>query len=95
MAANRGSSNLTGSEGIRLPLYDLQRSYNPDDLPTEIEEELSKLPEFMRAKARDKIRRFRDAIQPHTDEGGDGHYIGRFNEAVDPELLTAWKKDVQ
>lgn len=97
MAFGVSQSTSTESEAINLPLYNLQKIMNSDSLPSDIEEELSKSEpnEYARALARDKIRRFGDAIQPHTKEGGNPHYIGYSHEAVNPELLSEWKKDVQ
>jgi hypothetical protein len=59
-------------------------------IPDEIEQELQSLPHSQQIKAREKIKEYRDAIQPHTDEGGDAHYIGDAYEDVNPQCEREW-----
>lgn len=40
---------------------------------------------------RERLRTWKDAIQPHTDEGGDAYYIGDAYEGIDAECLLQWE----
>ncbi|CAK1360116.1 hypothetical protein CB0940_06217 [Cercospora beticola] len=82
------------AEHFELPLHK-PRQGQPVDLsiPPEIEAQLKKFPADKQATIREKIRKFKDAIQPHTDEGGDAHYIGDAYAHVNPDCVREWSKD--
>lgn len=38
-----------------------------------------------------RLNNWEDAIQPHTDEGGDAYYIGDAYEPINPVCARKWK----
>lgn len=54
----------------------LECDLDASPLPEDIEYQIKKLPPSKQNTARLKIRAFRDAIQPHSDEAGDADFIG-------------------
>ncbi|PPJ56794.1 hypothetical protein CBER1_05975 [Cercospora berteroae] len=80
-------------EHFELPLHKPPHGQPVDlSLPREIEDQIKKLPEARHAAVRDKIEKFKDAIQPHTDEGGDAHYIGDAYAEVDSDCAREWSE---
>lgn len=60
-----------------LPIHSpLQSDLDASPLSEDIEYQIKKLPPSKQNTARFKVKTFRDAVQPHTDEGGDADYIG-------------------
>lgn len=49
--------------------------------------------EKLKPELRAKVLDYRDAVQPHTDEGGDSYYIGDAYEDVNPKWAAEWKFD--
>lgn len=61
----------------------------PDSLKGGFEQEFSKLKDELKAKVID----YQDAIQPHTDEGGEAYYIGDAYEDVTAKYAAEWRVD--
>lgn len=59
----------------------------PDSLKGGFEWEFSKLKDELKAK----VIEYQDAIQPHTDEGGEAYYIGDAYEDVNVKWSQEWK----
>ncbi|KAM3421811.1 hypothetical protein BST61_g2189 [Cercospora zeina] len=92
----RTASNAAESppEKAALPLHNPPEGRPVDlSLPSEIEEQIKRLPPSKQPTAREKVKTWKDAIQPHTDEGGDAHYIGDAYEDVSPRCAEDWSKD--
>lgn len=80
--------------GSPLPLHNPPEGA-PIVLLEEIEEQIKKLPESKQNTVRTKIQTYKDKIQPHTDEGGDAHYIGDAYDEVDETCHKEWSDDQQ
>lgn len=52
-----------------------------------LDDELAKL----RPEMQEKIVEYQDAIQPHTDEGGDVYYIGDAHKPANPACVSDWR----
>lgn len=59
-----------------------------------IEKSVQNLPETMQDQARIRAT-WKDAIQPHTDEGGDAHYIGDAYGEIDADCVRDWSTGVK
>lgn len=93
-AAPKGSDSVASSHQLdSLPTQEPPRETTA--LPDDIEQEIKKLPEDKRSKVRDKIWRFKDAIQPHTDEGGDANFFGDLYQEIDKGIVHEWEKGVE
>lgn len=62
----------------------------PDFMKGGFEQDWDKLKDINLKK---KVIEYRDAIQPHTDEGGDAYYIGDAYEAINRIHSAAWRVD--
>ena len=78
--------------GLPLPFHN-PREGTPIVFSEEIEEQIKKLPESKQNTVRTKVQTYKDKIQPHTDEGGDAHYIGDAYDEVDETCHREWSKD--
>lgn len=72
------------TNGSHLPSHSLPVSRLQKDC---FEVEFDKLKVELRAKVLD----YGDAVQPHTDEGGEAYYIGDAYEGVESEWAAEWK----
>lgn len=61
----------------------------PEFLRGGFEYEFAKLKPDLQAK----IAEYQDAIQPHTDEGGEAYYIGDAYEKIVRKWADEWKVD--
>lgn len=74
-------------EKPQLPFYcPNERTNLLDDLDSHVE----KLDGERQVRARERVRYWKDAIQPHTDEGGDAYYIGDAYESINPVCYQEW-----
>ncbi|KAI5356973.1 Putative Mg2+ transporter protein, CorA-like/Zinc transport protein ZntB [Septoria linicola] len=55
------------------------------------------VPDFskLRPEQIDRLETWEDAIQPHTDEGGDAYYIGDAYEEINPRCANEWRVSPQ
>lgn len=64
-----------------------QESQDEADLTSLFDFDTSKLNEEQLSR----LRNWKDAIQPHTDEGGDAYYIGDAYARIDPTCAREWR----
>lgn len=86
----------TPSDGRTLPLHETATpAHNtelvppscPNTLKGGFEQEFHKLKPELKVK----VVEYGDAIQPHTDEGGEAYYIGDAYEDVKATWANEWK----
>ena len=91
MASRDVELGQTASTGIQVPITRDQRtntqvSTTSDDFDTASDVDL---PGILRVK----LAEWQDAIQPHTDEGGNPYYIGDIYGGINADYASAWKVD--
>lgn len=97
--SSREQSALGGKENLSVdeeqPAPSEAQTSTEESLPPEIKEELTKLPEPQKKRALTRAKTWLDAVQPHTDEGGNANYIGDFYAEVDKKCLEEWENGVE
>ena len=87
-----GSMDDNGTRSPRSPVISGEAPYGRSNCSNEESDIIFDFDKSKLSPAQQhRLETWGDAIQPHTDEGGDAYYIGDAYEGIDSTCLREWR----